>query len=210
MIFTAEGARDREQMHAVTKNLAELINTFVPHKCIVHSSIIDPQIKEILNNEKLIFIQKNLADAKIAISTILNLLPIILGDQGREGRTFIRVNLYPEQQIKVQVLLLRPPKPEEVLPELEGVIQDLSIGGMSLIIKKVVNAGNFSLKTPVKLKISLPRAIVRINLAVVVRNKKNGSELGLQFNMLNHKMVDEMNGTVLSGYIFSQLRSLIK
>ncbi len=208
-IFSAEIIKAKHKLYAACKILAKKINAFVPHRCIVHSNLIDNKIKEIFNNEKIILLQKNMHNHRLALTTILNLTPIILGDQGREKRGAIRITTYPENKIKVQAKKLVQIKgvPEKVFT---AWVKDLSLNGMALVFDDEAQTEAINLKEPMALKVSLPRAIFRITTAFVVRKETDKKEIGLSFNLLNHKMVSEDDATVLSSYIYSCLKGYLK
>ena len=212
-LCSIESAKSSDQLVVLAKKLSKLINAFVPHRCIVHSNLLDGRIKSLFNTEKIIFIQKNLMDARIAIQTIHNLVPILLGDQGREKRSFIRINISPEQKIKVQIQGLQPVRAEDgtMHPVIaRGTLKDISLSGIAVTPDSEEDFSAFNLKTPVSIKVFLPRVIFRAAASFIVRLDANHKEIGVQFNIHNHKMVSEDDATTLSSFVFQNLRTIFK
>jgi len=194
----------RENYYSFAANIATFIKNFAPEKSLVHTSMIDEEIANIFRSEGISYVEKNLRDKKIVYSTILNTIPPFFIENQRLFRSSLRVHLLP-MKFKVEITNLNT----DYLDTMTGYIRDLSLAGMSFILKDRHDLKSFKLKDRLRVRLFLHRNIIKINICLVTRVIKENAEIGVSFNITDGHMIREDYANRLTAIIYNWMKNII-
>ena len=83
-----------------------------------------------------------------------------------------------------------------------GVIKDVSLNGVGIILNKQHELNFFPLREKVALKFYLGSFYIKINLAIVTRIDEKNNMVGLNFNLTDKNMVNDLDADKFSHVIY--------
>ncbi len=189
---------------SICNNIAQFVTTFVPEKTIIHTSIIDTNIARVFNNKKILFIEKNFHDRKTAINAALKLTTYLFEKNNTPHRSFIRLNLL-HKRYKVEII--SSTCPDKVI---HGFVKDLSLNGLGVVLVDSEQISCITLKNIIQLKIFMNQQILKINTAIVMRKFEEKNEIGVCYNINDHKMIREDYASKLTSVIYQWIKEFIR
>lgn len=185
-------------------NIITLIKELIPERSLVHTSLINEDVSNIFRSNGIPYVEKNLNDKKLAFSTLLSIIKPFFIDQGKMDRSFVRLNLLP-LQLKATIRDLN----NKICPEIECYVKDISLSGISFILKSISLINFFQINDKTSAKIFIDRNYIFIKSATILRIKKDSLEIGINFNLNDEKDIDEDSSNTLSGLIFDWINGVI-
>ncbi len=189
---------------SISNNIATFVNSFLPDKSIVHTSIIDPSISKVFKNKKILFVEKNFHDRKVAINAALKLTGFVFQKNSTPQRSYIRLNLLHKRH-KVEIVSLSNPT-----LTIHGFLKDLSLNGLGLVLSDSEQMGCINTKNVIQLKIFMNQQILKINTAIVMRKVVDKNEIGVCYNINDSKMIREDYASKLTGVIYLWIKDYMK
>jgi len=203
-IFRKRGANSIDRELRFSQEIIKFMQERPKNKALVHTSILHEDIKKKFESEKIYFLQKNLEYKQIALSTALKIVQFVFkGEQAL--RTQVRVNYYPENKINVDISNLTAKT-----PKVKALLKDISMNGVGLKILDGQDLRSFKVKDLVEMKAYFREATLKISVGFVTRLSPDDYELGLNFNLKNHKMITETDATTLSGIVYEAIKTVFK
>jgi hypothetical protein len=193
-----------EEVYSFTKKIGKFIGSFFQKRSLVYTTILDKNLAEVFKANNVYFVEKNLNDKKIAITTIFSLIHPFFAEDGKVQRSFLRLNLFP---MKYKFVLVNLTKGNAVI---EGIIKDLSLNGMGLVFANNDDLKNIAVKDVVEVKLFIKNSIIKINRAIVTRHEADKLEFGVNYNINDTKMVREDYASYLTGLIYNWIKEIIK
>ena len=138
-------------------------------------------------------------------STLYNIIKPFFIEQGKLDRCFVRLDLLP-LKFKATLVDLN----NKICPEIECIVKDLSLTGISFILKSVSLINFFQLKDKVSAKVFINRNLILIKSAKITRIDKEAIEIGINFNLNDNIELSEESSNILSGLIFDWINDVIK
>ena len=193
-----------DEIYAFSKNMGKFISHFFQKRSLVYTTILDKKLIELFKSFNVYFLEKNLNDKKIAISTIYTLIHPFFAEDGKVQRFFLRLNLFP---MKYKFVLSNLSKGNIII---EGVLKDLSLNGMGLVVVNGEDLKNIAIKDVIEIKLFIKNSIIKINRAIVTRLDVEKSEAGVNYNINDTKMIREDYASFLTGLIYNWIKEIIK
>lgn len=195
-------AKRQPDVFAKANDYLMIIQNFVKNRSIVYTSYIDTKIEALFKSNNIPIIMKNLNDEKHALQLLKKIsIPFFEKSDSRMNRGFLRLIL-KDAGIKADLYIQEKYK-------IECTLKDISMGGVGFYIK-AQELERFSIKGLIHMKIYIPRHVIRIKAAVVIRIDEETKEVGCQFNIDDERMVDPAEGKTLSNFLLTQIHELSK
>lgn len=189
---------------------AELIrrlNALSPGKTLVITSYINPEVAYMFRSEGIAYVEKIVLDQRDLQNIILNLVPPFFTEKNRLVRNFLRINVLA-RDIAVEIQNTYDGKGWG--PLLTGRIKDISLNGMNVVFEDADSVACFAERDNVFLKFSLNEHPIRIFRAIVSRLLPDQKELCLYYDLLNPSMVNDLNATFLSNFVYGYLHKIVE
>ncbi|MCG8571404.1 MAG: hypothetical protein MJB14_14815 [Spirochaetes bacterium] len=184
-------------------NFIPFIKSFAPEKSLLHTSMINEKLGQAIKSLGIPYIEKNLDDKKIAITTVLNMIHPFFAIKGRVERSSLRLNLYPLKH-KVNIYNI-----ETKLPLMKATLKDVSLTGIGLVILDKNQMNFFKVKDLIKVEVMMRPNYFNINVGLVTRVDVKKQEIGINFDITNSKMVSTIDADVLSKIIYRWIKEII-
>jgi hypothetical protein len=155
--------------------------------------------------KKICYIENNFSNWTIVHQLITKLVDQVLKNSGLRGRGDIRIKYYPITKINVEIR-----KWADYHNLIQGFVNDLSVGGLSIVLRDHASFEKFSLKEALQLKIKFPRNTIKIAKAYIVRIEPGEGLLGISFNMSNFQMIEKKSANTLLAIIHYWINSVIE
>ncbi|MDH5716285.1 MAG: hypothetical protein OEZ22_01455 [Spirochaetia bacterium] len=203
-IFRKRGATSIDRELRFSHEILKFIKEKPKNHSLVHTTVLHDDIKKIFQNEKIPFMQKNLEQKQLTISTIIKMVHFAFKEE-QALRTQIRINYYPEKIINVEAVNLTKKS-----SKIKFHLKDLSLNGLGLIFINVDDMSMFNLKDLMEVRVWLPEITLKISAGFITRMSKDKKELGLNFNLKNHKMIAENDAVNLSGIVYEVIKKKLE
>ena len=191
-------------IYSFADKIAQYINKYFKRKSLVYTKILDPKLVEIFKKYRIAFIEKNLNDKKVAISTVMKLIHPFFAENNNIERSFLRLNLYP---MKYNIILTNFTKKNLMVT---GILKDLSLNGLGIIIIEEDKIKQFNLKDIVEVKVSIKNKMVKVSKAIIARLDISKTEVGVTYDINNNDMIEKENAFYLTNMIYNWLKEIIK
>ena len=189
---------------SAVNNILQFIIDFAPYKSLVHTTVIDEKIANTVKSFGVPYVEKNLNDRITAVTFLNKIVFPFFSEQGKIIRSSVRQHLYP---CKIKVQLIRTADKSYTI---DAVLKDLSLNGMGLVIPETYDMGLFELKDLVKLKVFMRPSHFNVTMAAVTRINKKKSEIGLKFDIHDHKMMQPVDADILSKSMYRWMKEIIR
>jgi len=193
-----------DEVYPFSEKIAKFVSGVFPKRSLVYTTILDPALISIFKKYNVNFIEKNLNDKKVAISTIFSLMNTFFAEDGKVQRSYLRLNLFP---MKYKFIISNLSKNNIML---EGLIKDLSLSGLGLVIINNNELKNVALKDIVEIKLFIKNSIIKVNKAIITRFDVSKGEVGVTYNMNDAKMIREDYASYLTSLIYNWIKEIIK
>lgn len=191
-------------IYSFADKIAQFINKYFKRKHLVYTKILDNKLGEIFKKYGIIFLEKNLNDKKVAISTVLKLIHPFFAENNVVERSFLRLNLYP---MKYNIVLTNFTKKNLMVT---GILKDLSLNGMGIVVIEEDKIKQFNLKDIVEIKVSIKNKMLKVSKAIIARLDIAKFEVGITYNINNDDMIEKDNAYYLTNLIYNWLKEIIK
>jgi hypothetical protein len=195
---------DKKGELIICAQIIEVIKKLGSERCIVHTTILDPGIRQIFQNEGIIYIEKNFNDKAGVTQIILDLIRPIFSSENKVRRAFVRLNLYPGIRYKIELQ-----KDDTTGKTCPGYLLDISMGGIGLVMVDKGHLESFNLKERVTVKIYTPSALYKVPLALMTRKDPDQLQIGLSFNIEDKSMVKEDTANFIIKAIYKWMKEII-
>ena len=138
------------------QKIISFITNFNLNRSIVHTSLINKKISNLFKSNGIIYLEKNLNNNKIAISTIFSLIKPLFTDNKIGKRSFLRIDVLPNNY-KISICHANSDN-----PPITGFLKNLSLNGMCIIKENIENFKKFNLRDLLELKINFHKIIITI------------------------------------------------
>jgi hypothetical protein len=192
-----------EQIHNCCSQTLKFISDYLPQRSVIHNEGDDKRISELFKSKGLIYLETSHFTNSNAPDNILNLIKHLFYEGNRRRRTLLRVALYPKIKFEIDILPIGKNK------SIRGVIKDISLNGISVLIYDIKDVELFSLKENVNLDIHTESSVLKILSAKITRIDQTRNEMGLNFNILDTKIVHEETSHFLTKTIYNWISNII-
>lgn len=188
-------------------DLIQRINTVNPGRTLVITSYIYPEVAHLFRSEGIGYIEKRIFDQRDYQNTILNVVPPFFSERNRLIRNYLRIN------VSAQKILVKIQNIHDGLswgPSLEGQLKDISLNGLSVIFKEKNHAECFVEGDNVYMEFHLQSLPVRIARSIVSRVLPEDHEVCVYYDLMNPSMINDLNATHISNFMYSFLHKIIE
>jgi len=190
----------------VATDLINRLKNISPGRTLIITSFIFPDIAHLFRSEGIGYIEKRVFDQRDLQNIILNIVPPFFSERNRLVRNFLRINIL-EQKILVKVQNIHDGLGWG--PTIEGRLKDISLNGLSVVFKEAHQAECFLVSDNVFVEFFLKSTPVRIGRAIVSRVDSSEHEICLYYDLQNPSMINELNATHISNFVYSFLHKII-
>jgi hypothetical protein len=190
-------------------NVVKIINLLASKfqgKSIIHTSIINSQLSALCKQKKIPFIENNLSNWNTVHNIVVAFVRKGLTESKATKRSHIRIKYHPISVINVDT---RKSDDYSSVP-ISGILNDISINGLSVIFENQSVYEKFPIKSTVELKIKFSREIVKISKALIVRKDPEQKLLGIFFDISNIVMIDSGSAEILLSIIHRWLNTIME
>ncbi|MCB1145241.1 MAG: PilZ domain-containing protein [Leptospiraceae bacterium] len=185
----------------LAKKLIRYISGFCPHNCLVHTRILNEDLKELFAEAGIPFYQQNLEYRPNAWLLIRKkLLPVIAADD-RPIRKFVRVSFPAYFDYRVTI---RVEKNHREIP-VTGKLKDLSLNGLGARLNESRSLRQLQLRDHVKVFVRNAQNSIQIANAFVTRRDEATREVGLNFNIADESFIARPDAVCLSRAVYNGL-----
>ncbi|MDH4263016.1 MAG: PilZ domain-containing protein [Spirochaetia bacterium] len=199
-LFTTRSSLAEQEIPSAKKLIKE-IELIKPMHSIVHTTHINPKLKELFSKSPITYMEKNLQDPSMGISTIVKTVDYILEKTNRTRRAFLRVEIDESDKIPVKCHILKQ--------TINGHIDDISLNGLRIKFSEESQFKIFSVKDFIELSFELDSYQVRIHKALITRIDVNTKSIGVYFEIHNEKMIKEMYARHFSEILYQMIKNLL-
>lgn len=189
--------------YEIGKRIAKFISRFAPDKTVIHTTVIDPAMREIFQLEGLIYLEKNFNDKEQTVETIIDLLKPLFSNENRIKRTDIRLLLYPGMKFKTEISNI-----DRTITK-NGFLKDISLSGIGIKFDNEADLDSFSLKDKVQLRIFTHNSIFKIPIGILTRKTPHVKELGVSFIITDTNMIREETSNFIVKMIYKWIKAVI-
>ncbi|GEM_PF-2215513 len=193
-------------LRIIYQDLVHSIKQLNPGRTLVLSSVINPEAANFFRSEGIGYIEKHIFDRRDLQTTILNIVPPFFAERNRLVRNFLRI--YVENK-KISIKIQNIHDGTSWGPGFEGIVQDISLNGLSVVFEKQHFAECFAEGDTVFSEFHFNTTPVRINRAIVSRVNLVKKVVCLYFDLQNPGMVNELNSTHVSQLFYSHIHRII-
>ncbi len=186
----------------LARRLIQFISGFCPHNALVHTRILNKDIRYLFEESGISLYQENLEYKPKALSLLHNHLLPILTIENRPVRKFIRVGFEKTHDYRVTLKLDTDGYEEQI----SGILKDLSLNGAGITLNDHRALRRLPLRTPVKAAIRHAQTHFQIATAFVTRRDENSREVGINFNIQDESFIARHDAIVLSRIIYGSLQ----
>ncbi|OHD36089.1 MAG: hypothetical protein A2355_09655 [Spirochaetes bacterium RIFOXYB1_FULL_32_8] len=193
----------RGSEYVIAEKIALFISRFSQDKSVVHTKLLDNKMREIFQNEGIIYLEKNFNDKEGSAAILLNLLKPLFSNGNITRRTDIRLLLFPNVKFKVDVYYADQREAKS------GYLKDISMGGVGVKFDSKEDLNHFSLKDQVMMRLITHNSIYKIPLAIVTRKTPAVNEVGVSFNIVDTNMIKEETANFIVKIIYQWIKDAI-
>ncbi len=195
------GAKKEYDLFAKANDYSLVIENFIKNRSVVYTSYIDPKVEAHFKRNKIPIVMKNLNDDAIAIGFLKKISEIFFpAGEARLQRGFLRL-VMKDQSVKADIHI-------DDKRKISAIVQDISLNGAGFMVDPRF-LDLIPPKSLVVIKFYIPRFVIRIKKAVIVRAGQTG-EVGVQFNIDDERMVDPLEVKTLSSFVMACIKDLDK
>ncbi len=193
------GVRKESDLFAKANDYSLVIENFVKDRSVVYTSYIDPKVEGMFKRNRIPIVIKNLNDDAIAIGFLNKLSEFFFpAGEARLQRGFLRL-VMKDQSVKADIHI-------DDKRKISVIVRDISLNGAGFMADPRF-LDLIPPKSLVMIKIYIPRFVIRIKKAVIVRVGQTG-EMGVQFNIDDERMVDPLEVKTLSSFMMTCIKDL--
>jgi hypothetical protein len=185
------------------EKIAQFINKYFKRRSLVYTKLLDKKLVEIFKKYGIAFLEKNLSDKKIALTTVYKLIHPFFAENNKVQRSYLRLNLYP---MKYNIVLTNFSKKNLMVT---GILRDLSMNGMGMIVIEEDKVKQFNLKDIVEVKVSIKNKTIKVAKAIIARLDISKSEVCITYDINNYNMIEKENSYYLTNMIYNWLKEII-
>lgn len=202
--MTIKNRVKKEELFTFAANVATFIKNLVPERSLVHTSLIDDNIANLFRSEGIAYVEKNMTDKNVILSTIVNAIRPFFIENQRLLRSSLRLFLL-QSRCKVEITNLA----SKISNPINGYVKDLSLTGIGIFLYNKYDFDLFKLKDRLNLKLFLNRAIIKVNISIVTRIHKEKNEIGVSFNITDNHMIREDDANRLTLILYNWMKGII-
>ena len=189
--------------YIIAEKIAQFISKFSPDKSVAHTTLLDNKMREIFQNEGIIYLEKNFCDKEGSVTLLMNLLKPLFSNENVIRRTDIRLLLFPIVKYKVDIYF------DNFLKSRTGYLKDVSMSGIGVKFETNEDLDCFSLKDQVMIRVISHNSIYKIPLAIITRKTLGVKEVGVSFNITDTNMIKEETANFFVKIIYSWIKEVI-
>ncbi len=202
VIFTKSAQQTGDALQNARSLLNKLRQLSILH-IVVHTTHLNEQLKQFFKKEGISYLEVNLFNQKVAISSIQKIVNLLYEKMGRARRAHLRIKIPEQASLEVLMTL-----PNEHL--IRGYLRDISMNGICLYINEQEKLDLIPLKGFVKLQFNLSTIQVKIDMGIVARIDRETSETGLYFDLENPKMIKEEFAEHFKALLYQWIRDMLE
>jgi hypothetical protein len=195
----------QDDIHTFSLNVAMFIENLIPERSLVHTSLIDNSIGDLFRKHGISFLEKNLKEKRIALTTLISTIRPFFIEKGRVERSALRIIVLP-MKFKIEIKNLNNKIDQLII----GSIKDFSLNGLCFRLNLKSDLMFFKLKDKLKLRLFINRNVIDIDMACIIRIDDKINEIGVSFNIKDEKMIKADSANCLAFIVYNWLISIIR
>jgi hypothetical protein len=198
----------KEHVNTLTLHLNTFLTNLAPIKSLVYSQE-DRDFFHTLFTPPVLALQKNPFPGKDSlvdtIHTLADTLFLKQADKDKYVRSSYRLFLLPlKYTVKAGI------QTGKKVRYINGYMKDLSLNGVSLLLKNPGLTDIMQQGTNLSLQLYLYTTIVRIHSCTITRVDPAHGEIGVWYDVHNHSHISESDGDTLSSLMYSWMQQVIR
>ncbi|MCS6985759.1 MAG: PilZ domain-containing protein [Leptospiraceae bacterium] len=190
----------------LAKRLIDYICKFCPHNSIVHTRILNEEVREIFREHGIVVLQQNLDYRPKAFEVLRRKLFPLIHPEERPVRKFVRVHFTEDLGCRATIKIEEKEGLEIFIP---GILKDLSLNGAGIRVPDSRLFRRLALRTPVRVYIRHGQANFQIATAFVTRRDEEKREVGINFNIADETFISHHDAHILSRVVYSHLHEFL-
>lgn len=162
-ILVMARASNERARYSFCTDFAEQLTKLGVERCIIHSKLMDNEIKEIFSSRQIRYITMNTLDHQVTIDRIMKEIEPVFKLSPDKREVSLVIDYYPEKKFKANIISLNDPTKRNV----SATVKKLWLNGITLQLDEPDNMQLYDIKNILKIQIDFLRQKVLIAKSII-------------------------------------------